>query len=55
LALGRVNGKLVLFDDLHGGNVKIAPKWESRGFDAINRELTPEEVKKLQEWRSLSI
>jgi hypothetical protein len=54
-ALGRVNGKLVLFDDLHGRNVKIAPNGRVEVIDAINRELTPEEVKKLQEWRRLSI
>jgi hypothetical protein len=54
-ALGRVNGKLVLFDDLHGRNVKIAPNGRVEVIDAINRELRPEEVKKLQEWRRLSI
>ena len=31
-ALGRVNGKLVLFDDLHGRNVKIAPNGRVRGY-----------------------
>ena len=52
-ALGRVNGKLVLLMIMR--NVKIAPNGRVEVIDAINRELTPEEVKKLQEWRRLSI
>ena len=53
VAVGQVDDKLVIFDDLHGRNVKIAPSGRVEVIDAINRELTPEEVKKLQEWRRL--
>ena len=52
-AVGQVDDKLVIFDDLHGRNVKVAPSGRVEVIDAINRELTPEEVKKLQEWRRL--
>ena len=54
-AVGQVDDKLVLFDDLHGRNVKVAPNGRVEVIDAINRELTLEEVKKLHEWRRLSI
>ena len=52
-ALGQVDDKLILFDDLHGRNVKVAPNGRVEVIDAINRELTFEEVKKLREWRKL--
>ena len=41
-AVGQVDDKLVLFDDLHGRNVKVAPNGRVEVIDAINRELTPE-------------
>lgn len=43
-ALGKVDGKWVLFDDLHSGNVRTAPGGKVEVIDAINRELTPDEV-----------
>ncbi|MGA7214999.1 MAG: hypothetical protein WBX20_12390 [Terrimicrobiaceae bacterium] len=52
-AVGQVDDKLVLFDDLHGRNVKVAPNGRVEVIDAINRELTSGEVKKLSEWRKL--
>jgi hypothetical protein len=52
-AVGLVNDMLVLFDDLHGRNVKVAPNGRVEVIDAINRELTSGEVKKLREWRKL--
>ena len=52
-AVGQVDDKLILFDDLHGRNVKVAPNGRVEVIDAINRELTFEEVKKLSEWRKL--
>jgi hypothetical protein len=52
-AVGQVDDKLILFDDLHGRNVKVAPNGRVEVIDAINRELTFEEVKKLREWRKL--
>jgi hypothetical protein len=52
-AVGQVDDKLVLFDDLHGRNVKVAPNGRVEVIDAINRELTPGEAKKLREWRKL--
>jgi hypothetical protein len=52
-ALGQVDDKLILFDDLHGRNVKVAPNGRVEVIDAINRELTFEEVKNLREWRKL--
>ena len=52
-AVGQVDDKLVLFDDLHGRNVKVAPNGRVEVIDAINRELTSGEVKKLREWRKL--
>ena len=52
-AVGQVDDKLILFDDLHGKNVKVAPNGRVEVIDAINRELTFGEVKKLREWRKL--
>ena len=52
-AVGQVDDKLILFDDLHGRNVKVAPNGRVEVIDAINRELTFEEVKNLREWRKL--
>jgi hypothetical protein len=52
-AVGQVDDKLILFDDLHGRNVKVAPNGRVEVIDAINRELTFGEVKKLREWRKL--
>lgn len=52
-AVGQVDDKLVLFDDLHGRNVKVAPNGRVEVIDAINRELTSGEAKKLREWRKL--
>ena len=40
-AVGQVDDKLILFDDLHGRNVKVAPNGRVEVIDAINRELTP--------------
>ena len=54
-AVGQVDDKLVLFDDLHGRNVKVAPNGRVEVIDAINRELTPKEVRNLHEWRKLLI
>ena len=52
-AVGKVDDKLVIFDDLHGRNVKVAPNGRVEVIDAINRELTSREAKKLREWRKL--
>ena len=52
-AAGQVDDRLVLFDDLHGRNVKVAPNGRVEVIDAINRELTSGEVEKLREWRTL--
>jgi hypothetical protein len=47
-AVGRVKDKPVLFDDLHGRNIKVAPNGRVEVVDAINRELTREEVEKFK-------
>jgi hypothetical protein len=52
-AIGEVNEKPVLFDDLHGRNVKIAPNGNVEVIDALNRELTPDELKNLRDWQLL--
>jgi len=52
-AVGKIDAKLVIFDDLHGRNVKVAPNGRVEVIDAINRELTSREAKKLWEWRKL--
>jgi hypothetical protein len=49
-AIGKVNGKWVWFDDLHSGNIKVAPGGIVEVIDAINRELTPEEIHLLEAW-----
>jgi hypothetical protein len=36
-AIGQVDDKLILFDDLHGRNVKVAPNGRVEVIDAINR------------------
>lgn len=48
-ALGKIDGKGVLFDDLHSRNLQTAPGGRVEVIDAINRELTPDEVDDLQE------
>ena len=52
-AIGEVNEKPVLFDDLHGRNVKIAPNGNVEVIDALNRQLIPEELKNLRDWQLL--
>ena len=44
-ALGRVDDKIILFDDLHGRNVVVAPNGRVVVIDAIKRELRPEVVR----------
>ena len=47
-AIGKVGEKYVLFDDLHGANVKQLPGGRVDIIDAINRDLDEQEVEDLR-------
>ena len=47
-AIGKVGNKYVLFDDLHGANVKQLPGGRVDVIDAINRDLDEQEVEDLR-------
>jgi hypothetical protein len=47
-AIGKVGDKWVVWDDLHHDNMRALPGGRTEVFDAINRDLTPDEVDDLR-------